>query len=154
MFANPAPLIYGTITVGALLDAESARAETYAETVGAVVIAMLLVWLAHSYAQLMGRRLKGGERLAFRAAREMAVHELSILTGAAVPLVAVLIAWLAGATLGWAVTAAIWTAAAMIVVIEVVAGLRAELSRGVFMIQTVFGVLLGLLIIALKLVLH
>jgi len=42
----------------------------------------------------------------------------------------------------------------MVLVIELVAALRAELSGIWILFQTVFGALLGALIIALKLVLH
>jgi len=56
--ANPAGLIYGTIAVAALLAAESARRETYVETVGAVLITLLLYWLAHSYAGFTGERVR------------------------------------------------------------------------------------------------
>src|ERR1035441_8833725 len=49
MPTNPGRLVYGTIAVGALLAAESARQETYVETVFAVAITLLLYWLAHSF---------------------------------------------------------------------------------------------------------
>ena len=44
MPTNPGRLVYGTIAVGALLAAESARQETYVETVFAVAITLLLYW--------------------------------------------------------------------------------------------------------------
>jgi hypothetical protein len=65
-----------------------------------------------------------------------------------------MISWLAGASLSAAVAAAIWADAGMIVVIEVVAGVRAELSGRALVIQSTVGALLGLLIIVLRLVLH
>jgi hypothetical protein len=82
------------------------------------------------------------------------VHELSIVAGAAVPLLALLICWAAGVRLTSAVAAAIWTAAAMIVIEEVVAGVRAELSARALLAQTAAGTLFGLLVIALNLVIH
>lgn len=154
VFAYPGPLVYGTLTIGALLDAESTQTETYTETVAAVAVAMVLYWLAHSYATLMARRIEDGERLKLRAVAETAAHELSILVGALIPLLAVLISWLAGGTLTTAVLAAIWTSAAMIVLIELVAGVSAKLSGFALAVQTVFGVVLGIGIIAMKLIFH
>jgi hypothetical protein len=81
-------------------------------------------------------------------------HEVWILFGAAVPALPLVIWWIAGGTLSGAVTAAVWTAAGMVVVYELVAGLRAELSGKEMLAQMAIGAMLGLLVIALKLVLH
>ena len=51
MLSDLSAAIYGLMTVGALLAAESADSETYAETVGAVAVTMIVYWLAHSYAE-------------------------------------------------------------------------------------------------------
>jgi hypothetical protein len=154
MPANPAAAVYGTITVGALLAAESAQHETYPRTLGAVVIALLLYWLAHSYASFAARRLRLGERLNIRGLAWTMAHELPILIGAAIPLVALLIWWAAGAKLTSGVNAAIWASAAMILIVELVAGLRARLLGRELFAQATLGALLGMLVIALKLVLH
>ncbi|MBV8988810.1 MAG: hypothetical protein JO372_09655, partial [Solirubrobacterales bacterium] len=125
---NSRALVYGVITVGALLAAESGAHETYARTVIAVVIALLMYWLAHSYAELLGRRLDQGTALKLAALANTMRSELSILTGAAVPLVAVLISWALGAKLTTAVDAGARTSAVMILLIEILAGIRADLS--------------------------
>jgi len=65
-----------------------------------------------------------------------------------------LIFWAAGAQLSAAVSAAIWTSAVMIVIIELVIGVRAQLSGRDLVLQTAFGAMLGLLVLALRVVLH
>ena len=154
MPVNPAAAVYGTITVGALLAAESAQHESYPRTFVAVALALLLYWLAHSYSSFAARRLLLGERLNLRGFAWTMAHELPILIGAAVPLVALLISWAAGARLASGVNAAIWTSAAMILIVEVVAGVRARLFGRELFAQATLGALLGLLVLALKLVLH
>lgn len=154
MFTNPGPLVYGTITVGALLDAESTRGENFPDTVGAVALAMVTYWLAHSYARLTADRLEAGKPLTFRIVGETMAHELAIITGAAVPLLAVVISWLAGASLTTAVNVAIWLSAVMILLIEAAAAVRARLEGVSLVVQIGVGALLGVLIIAVKLVLH
>jgi len=154
MGANPFGLVYGTITVGALLAAESAQRETYGETVGAVAIALLIYWLAHSYAQFTSQRLARSEPLRLGKFAGTMAHEVSILVGAAVPLLALLVWWVAGARLTSAVNAAIWASAAMILLIEVVSGVRARLSAQELIVQAALGAMLGVLVIALKLLLH
>jgi hypothetical protein len=154
MNPSPAGLVYGTIAIGALLTAESAQSETYAKSVVAVVVTLLLYWLAYSYAEFTGQRLEKGEPFEFGELATAAVKELSVLIGASIPLFVLLIFWAAGARLATAVNAAIWTSAAMIVVIEFVVGLRASLTGRQLIMQTGFGAFLGLLVLTLRIVLH
>jgi hypothetical protein len=137
-----------------LLGAESARRETYAETVGAAAIALLLYWLVHSYAEFTGHRIKQGEHFTYAGLARTAAHEVSVLIGAVIPLLALLIGWVAGAGLDWAISAAVWTAAGMIVATEIAIGVRAELTGRDLVRQTLLGAVLGLLLIALRLLLH
>jgi hypothetical protein len=154
MLADLSAAIYGTMTVGALLAAESAGSETYAETVIAVVITLVIYWFAHSYAEFASERLKEREPLRFGPLGRIMVRQLPILFGAAIPLVAVLVLWAAGASLSTAVTAAVWTSAVVVVLIEMMAGIRAKRTGRELVFQTMFGGVLGLLIIVLRLTLH
>ncbi len=154
MPTNPARLVYGTITVGALLAGESASTETYPETVASVVIALVVYWLAHSYAEFTARRLERGEPLKARTLALSMVHELPVLIGAAVPLLTLLVWWVTGASLASAISAGISTAAAMIVVTEVISGRGAGLTGRDLIAQALLGALLGVMVIALKIVLH
>jgi tetrahydromethanopterin S-methyltransferase subunit G len=146
--------IYGLMTVGALLAAESANGETYAETVGAVAITMLVYWLAHSYAEFASDRLAESQPARFAMLGRIMRNQVAILFGAAIPLLALLIDWVVGASLSTAVTTALFTSAGMVVLIELVAGLRAKQTGRELLLQTLFGAVLGLLIIALRLILH
>jgi hypothetical protein len=151
---NPGALVYGTITVGALLAAESASRESYGDTVGAVATALLVYWLAHAYTEFTEHRLELKQPITLDGVARALVHGLSIIAGAAIPLLALLVSWAAGAALTSAVAAALWTAAGVIVIVELLAGVRARLSAGALVAQTAVGALFGLLVIALKLILH
>ncbi len=147
-------LVYGVITVGALLGAESGAHETYGRTVIAVVIALLMYWLAHSYSELLGRRLDEGTPLTLATLTATMRGELSILSGAAVPLFAVLICWAAGARLPTAVDWGARTSALMILLIEIVAGSRADLTGKEFAKQAILGAVLGVLVLAVNVILR
>lgn len=151
---NPGDAVYGTIAVGALLAAESAHRETYLNTVVAVVIIMVLYWLAHSYADLTGHQLETGARLTRSHLLTALVNELTILIGAVMPVLALVICWILGASLSTAVLAAVLTSAVIIVTIEVLAGVRADLSGRQLFLQALIGALLGLPIIAVEVLLH
>ena len=154
MYANAGGLIHGTLVVGALLAAESARRENFPETIGAVALALLLYWLAHAYSDFTEHRLQHSEGLEMGRLGRTLVQELTILAGAVMPLVALLICWAVGATLVDAVTAAVWVSVAMIVTIEVIAGVRADLTNRQLAVQALFGISFGLMIIVLRIVLH
>ena len=151
---NPGDAVYGAIAVGALLAAESARRETYVRTVTAVVITLLLYWLAHSYADLAGQRLRAGDRLSARRFISTMVHEFPILLGAILPLITILLCWSGGVSLSGAVTAAVWTSASIVLLIELVAAIRAQLRGLPLLVQALTGAGLGSLIIVLRGLLH
>lgn len=154
MLPNTGGVLYGTIMVGALLAAESTNRETYGRTVGAVMIALLLYWLVHAYSSFAEHRVERGERLTLRGLVSTLGAELMIVAGAAIPLLAVLICWAVGARLSTAVDAAIYTSSAMIVVVEIFAGVSAELSGRDLVVQSALGAVFGLLVISLNLSLH
>jgi small-conductance mechanosensitive channel len=154
MGKNPGGAIYGTLTVGALLAAERASRETYAKTIGAVAVAMALYWLAHAYASSAEHRLREEEPLTPGLIGRTMLHEVSILVGAALPLLAVVLFGLFGAALGTAVSAGVWTSAIVIVSLEVSAAVGADLHGRELVIQVAIGAVLGVLVIVLKALLH
>jgi len=151
---NPAGTVYGTITLGALLAAEDGLHDTYAETVGSVVAALVLYWLAHSYAEELGLRLASGGRLTPRALGRALVRDWAIVRGTAAPLLALLAAWAVGAGQETAVTVALWTCAASLVALELLAGLRARARPGELALEVCVGAAMGLGVIALRAILH
>jgi hypothetical protein len=154
MLANPAAGVYGLITVAALLSAESAKRQTYPETVEGVLIAILIYWLAHSYSEYTAMRLTEGSRLEVRELGRTMVRELLIVAGAGVPLATVLLWWVAGGRLTVAVEAAVWVSAVMVVLVEALAAIGAGLRGRELASQLALGAVLGFLILALNFVLH
>ena len=151
---NAGGLVYGTILVATLLASENARHETFETTIGSVVLALLVYWLAISYATFTGERARRADHFELSGFTQAIGHEIAVIYGTAGPLAALLVAWAAGATLATAISAAVWTAAATIVVTEIVIGVRSHLKGRDLVIQTAFGVLLGLMVVALRVLLH
>jgi hypothetical protein len=146
--------VYGTIALAALLAAESARRETYARTIGAVAVTIVLYWLALSYSEFTGERLDAGVPFRIDGFVAAARQELGVLVGALVPFAVLLIWGAAGASLTAAVAAASWTCAIVIVATELVIGVGAGLKGRELVTHTGAGVLLGLLVVALRVLLH
>src|SRR5258705_469813 len=78
-----AGIVYGVITVGALMAAESGRHESYVDAIASAVFATLLYWLAHAYADLLGSRLDTGEHLTVRTLGRALAHDWAIVRGGA-----------------------------------------------------------------------
>ncbi|HEX4009672.1 MAG TPA: hypothetical protein VHX62_06675 [Solirubrobacteraceae bacterium] len=151
---NAAGLVYGTILVATLLSAESAIRETYPKTVVGVLVALLTYWLALAYSRFTGERLEKSEKATLAMAGRAASHELTVVYGAAVPMVSLLIFWAAGATLNTAVIGTVYVADATIIGAEILIGWRADLRGAALIAQAAIGAVLGVLVLALRLLLH
>jgi CDP-diglyceride synthetase len=147
-------MVYGVVVVGALLAGESGRHETYAGTIGAVLIATALSWLAHSYASVLGRRFAGGERVRAASLARTVVGEVGLLRGAAVPLLVLVVCWIAGLSENMGVTISIWSVVLALICFELLAGLRSRAAPAELALDVGVGVSMGLAILALKLILH
>jgi hypothetical protein len=86
--------------------------------------------------------------------RQSCVHELAMVEGAAIPILVLLEAWAVGASVASGVTVTLWATAICIIGLEVAAAWRSRLRAKDVWIQAGAGAVMGLAIIALKLVLH
>lgn len=151
---NPSRVVLGVIVTGALLAAESGLHETYLDTFASGVLAGVLYWVAHAYADVLGRRLRSRRRLTAGELLHSLAHESAVVRGAAIPLVTLLVAAIAGADRETGVTIAIWSAAASIIVLELIAALRSHATRGELLLEAAVGIAMGLGVIALKAIVH
>jgi hypothetical protein len=151
---NPSAVVYGTIAVGLVVAAENPALETFPRVAASSATAILLYWAAHAYAGVLGERFARRRPLVWADLPGSLQHEWSIVKGAAAPLVVLLLAWAAGATLQVAVWAALWTAVAALFLFEVVAAARAHLGGLQLAGSVVLGTTLGAALIAVKLLLE
>jgi hypothetical protein len=152
--ANVAGAVHGAILIGLLFSAEDARRVGYADTIAAAVVVLALYWLTGIYAHDLAGRLQRREPVEAKSVWRISVHELPVLEGGFIPVLALVIAWAAGASVTAAVTAGVWTTALTIVALEVLAGWRAHLGRRRLWLQAWAGAAMGLAIILLKFLLH
>ncbi len=151
---NPAGVIYGVLTVGTLLAAESTRRETYGAVIGSSALALTLYWIAETYARHLGNRLERPSEWTPAQIVAALGHEAALLKGAALPVLTTVIARAVGANLETGVTAALWTAGIELMALEVTAGLRRRLPLREMVIETVVGACLGGGILGLRVLLH
>jgi len=150
----PAGVVYGLITVGTLLAAESGLKDTYLETIGSMAIAMTLYWFAHAYADVLGLRLSEQRRVSWAELWHTFVQDWSIVRGAGAPMLAVLVAWAAGANQAEAVTAGVWAVVASLIAFELAAGVRSKAKPIELVFDVSAGTTMGLGILVLRVLLH
>lgn len=81
-------------------------------------------------------------------------HEWSIVRGASIPLLTLLVAWAVGASETTGIDAAVWATIVSLVVFELLAGLRARSTPREFALEAAVGATMGLAILTLKFVAH
>lgn len=142
------------ILIGALLAAESGLHDDYATTVASVAIGLAVYWLAHSYAAVLGRRLSERGRLSPRALVHALAREWAIVRGALIPLLALLVCWAAGVSQATGIAVAIWSSVAALIALELLAGAAAGAGTSELLLEGGVGAVMGLAILALKMLAH
>ena len=141
--------IYGAIITAAILDTAGDRLSTGA-LVAAVVITLLVYWLAEEYAELLGEQATGGKLPSRAYVREALAATWPMVSASFLPLLAVVLARLVGAS---AYAAANIGLAAAILLLTAHGWLaaRAAKLRGWRLLFTVSAaVALGLVMVLLK----
>jgi hypothetical protein len=151
---NPGGIVYGTILIAALLSAESAKVETYLETLAGVAVTELIYWLALSYSEFTGDRAADGKPFTIRGFWVSAEHELAVSEGALVPVLVLAGCWIGGVGLHNGIRFAIWSSAVVIVAAELIIGIRSDQHGRELAVSAMLGVVFGLLVISLRLILH
>ncbi|HEX4115055.1 MAG TPA: hypothetical protein VHY18_04185 [Solirubrobacteraceae bacterium] len=151
---NPAGAVYGLITIGALLAAESALRETYPETIGSAALALVLYWFAHSYSDVLGLRLSEQESFSWAELWRTFSHDWAIAKGAGVPLLVLLAAWAVGTSQSTGVAAAVWSIVASLIAFELAAGIRSKARPPELALEVLVGASMGIGILLLRALLH
>ena len=111
---------------------------------------MILYFLIHAYSTLLGNRLNGAGVLGSRELGRALRDESAILRGASVPVLAMVLALLLGANANTMEWVGILTAVFLLVLFEILAGLRSHLDRRWAWLQAAIGAGFGLLLAMLK----
>ena len=89
--------IYGTIITAAILDTAGGRLPTDA-LVTAVVVTLLVYWIAEEYAEVLGERAAGGRLPGWAYIQQALEATWPMVSASFAPLLALVLARLAGAT--------------------------------------------------------
>lgn len=151
---NMQAAVYGTILALSLLAVSSEYQQDPLRIVGSVLVTQFIFYIAHVYAGQLGIRLETGRPLARGELRRVAIEEWPLLAAAGPPCVALLIGGLTPLNDRVWTNLALWVGVGTLVLYGIRLG-RAEKRTfaGVVMTAAVNGAL-GLIIVALKIVVH
>jgi len=142
------------VATGSLLAVDSGVKETYLDTILAALLAAALIWLLHSYSELLGERLVDRRPIGPLMLVQALRSDWPVMRGAAIPVGALVVSWIAGAGQSTGVTIALWSAVAALVAFELLAALRLHASTRELLLDVTVGAGMGTAIIALKIILH
>ena len=141
--------IYGAIITAAILDTAGGQVST-AVLVVSVVVTLLVYWIAEEYAEVLGEQAAGG-RLPSRASIQGAlISTWPMVTASYLPLLAVVLADLAGASKLTAANVGLVVAVVLLTVHGWLAGRAAQLQGRKLLYATSIAAALGLVMILLK----
>lgn len=152
---NPAGAVHGTVLAGALIAAQGAHEPVdISRLITLVFLAQILYWLAHVYAELVGRRVLARTRLRGREMRHLLAEEWPLVGASFGPLAVVALADLLGAGGDAAVLAGLWATTAILVGWTVLAGLRSRLRLLELLLYVSISAGLGISLVVLKVLVH
>lgn len=141
--------IYGAVITASVLAAAGARLTTLALAV-AVVVTLVVYWLAEQYAELLGEQAAGTSVLSRATMVAGLASTWPIVTASAAPIAVLLLVRLAGASAAAAANAGIVTAVVLLAVHGFAAGRAARLRGWRLTGVTLTAAALGLVMVVLK----
>jgi hypothetical protein len=141
--------IYGAIVTAAVLVAAGGHVGTGALAV-AVVVTLVVYWVAEEYAELLGEHVEHGRLPSRRQIRAELAATWPMVSASYLPLLAMVLTRLAGASLSGATLAGLVTAVVLLVYHAWSAGRAAQLEGRQLLAATSVAAALGVVMIVLK----
>jgi hypothetical protein len=141
--------IYGTIVTAAIIDTAGGHVST-ANLVVAVIVTLLVYWAAEQYAELLGEHTEAGRLPRWATVRATLAASWPMVAASYIPLLAVVVARLAGASNSGAALAGVIAALVLLVGLGWSAGRAAGLRGKSQLAATLIAAGLGVMMILLK----
>jgi hypothetical protein len=141
--------IYGSIITAAIIAAAGGELSTAALVVS-VVVTLLVYWLAEEYAELLGEQAGGGRLPTWAYVRGVLTSTWPMVSASYAPLLALVLARLAGASALAAANAGLAVAIVLLTVHGWSAGRSAQLRGRQLVFATSVAAMLGIVMILLK----
>jgi hypothetical protein len=151
---NPAEVIYGTLLAAVVLATKTHKGVSGAAIFWSAVGALVLYWLAHVYADVIGEQLKTRQRPSWGTIAHAGFEHWSRLRASLIPVLAFEIVRLARGSVNTSVLSALWLTVGLLGAWGATAAFRSGARGLALVIETLVCVGLGALVVLLKIVLH
>jgi len=141
--------IYGAIITAAILDVAGGHASTTVLVIS-VVVTLLVYWIAEEYAEILGEQAAGGQLPSWTSIKHALGSTWPMVTASYLPLLAVVVATVAGASALTAANVGLVVAIVQLTVHGWLAGRAAQLQGRKLLWATLVAAGLGLVMILLK----
>jgi hypothetical protein len=141
--------IYGTIITAAILAAAGDHVAILPLAVS-ILVTLMVYWLAEEYAELLGEQLEGGQLPTWPDIRAALAATWPMVSASYIPLLALALARLLGASPPTATNVGLVTAVVLLMIYAWSAGRAAQLKGKQLFVITSIAAALGLLMILLK----
>jgi len=141
--------IYGAIVTAAILAAAGDHLPTPALSVS-VVVTVLVYWVAEEYAEVLGEQVDGGRLPTWPHVRDSLAATWPMVSASYLPLLALVLARLAGASAAAAANAGLAAAVVLLAFHGWSAGRASHLRGRQLLFTTSMAAALGLIMVALK----
>lgn len=141
--------IYGAIITGSIMTAAGSSLPTLGLAIS-VLVTLVVYWLAEEYAEVLGRQAVGGHVPTWAHIRAGLGSSWPIVSASFVPLLALVVARLAGASAFAAANVGVGAAVVLLTVHGWTAGRAAQLAGWQLTVSTSIAAVLGLVMVALK----
>jgi len=150
---HPSGVVYGLIIVGSVVAAESVHPGDSWSDIFAAIVVLFIYWMAHSYAEVMGKRLESPDRIGVEQIKAVLGKEWAIMRGAVIPVLVMAIFAIFGAHSIRVDEAGIIAAVVTLVLFTMLAGFRAHLRPIAIVAQAIVGLVFGVAIALMRAVL-
>ena len=141
--------IYGAIITAAILDTAGGHVSTTVLVIS-VVVTLLVYWIAEEYAEILGEQAAGGQLPSWTSIKHALGSTWPMVTASYLPLLAVVVATVAGASALTAANVGLVVAIVQLTVHGWLAGRAAQLQGRKLLWATLVAAGLGLVMILLK----
>ena len=141
--------IYGAIVAAAIIAATGGKLSTTALVV-AVVVTLVVYWVAEEYAEVLGEQAEGGHLPTWASIRGMLASTWPMVSASYAPLLALVVARLAGASSLTAANVGLGVAVAVLTFHGWSAARAAQLHGRQLLLSTAIAAALGIVMVLLK----
>jgi hypothetical protein len=142
------------LIASAVIAAKAGDGQSGTEILLSATLLLVLFWVAHVYADVLGERLETRERPGWSTIVRAGLRDWSMLRGSLIPIVVFAVVDWAGASVNTAVLTSLWLTIVLLALWGLVAAVRGGARGAELLLETLVCAALGFAVLVLKIFIH